>query len=69
MAEKTLLTQSEAAKYLSVSVRYLRMRSDVKVTELPGHGAAHKPLIRYRVKDLDAWVDDLTATASKRKTA
>lgn len=51
-----LVTQKEAAAYLGVSVSYLRASSCPKVL-LPGTGPRGKPMVRYRVRDLDQWAD------------
>jgi hypothetical protein len=49
-----LMTQRESAAYLDVSVSYLRASSCPKLL-LPGTGPRGKPLVRYRLSDLDAW--------------
>lgn len=49
-----LIAQREAAAYLGVSVSYLRASSCPKLL-LPGTGPRGKPLVRYRLSDLDAW--------------
>ena len=49
-----LVSQPEAGRYLGVSVSYLRASSCPKVL-LPGTGPRGKPLVRYRLSDLDAW--------------
>jgi hypothetical protein len=49
-----LLTQREAADFLSVSVSYLRT-ADVKKILLPGRGKK-RPVLRYDPNDLAEWV-------------
>lgn len=49
-----LWTQAEAAKYLNVSVRYLRESACPKVL-LPGNGKRGQPLIRYSPMHVIAW--------------
>jgi hypothetical protein len=49
-----LLTQHEAADFLSVSVSYLRT-ADVKKILLPGRGKK-RPVLRYDLNDLAEWV-------------
>jgi len=51
-----LLAQPEAAAYLGVSVSYLRA-SNCPKRLLPGTGPKGKPLVRYRLSELDAWAD------------
>lgn len=55
-----LLTQQEAAEVLRVSVSYLRERA-VPQVHLPGRprrdGRESRPLVRYRLADLQAWAD------------
>lgn len=51
-----LVPQRDAAAYLGVGVSYLRASSCPKVL-LPGTGPRGKPLVRYRLADLDAWAD------------
>lgn len=56
-----LLTQREAAALLRVSVSYLRASDCLKVL-LPGRGV--RPLVRYRRRELLAWVEHWTARRS-----
>lgn len=51
-----LISQRDAAAYLGVSVSYLRASSCPKVL-LPGTGPRGKPLVRYRLSDIDRWVE------------
>ena len=50
------IPQREAAAYLGVSVSYLRASTCPKVL-LPGTGPRGKPLVRYRLADLDRWAE------------
>lgn len=56
MTGERLITQSEAAKALSVSATYLR-HSDCPKVLLPGNGAHGKPLVRYRLSEVLAWAE------------
>jgi len=51
-----LVPQRDAAAHLGVSVSYLRASSCPKVL-LPGNGPRGKPLVRYRLSDLDRWAE------------
>lgn len=53
-APSGLWTQAEAAKYLGVSVRYLRDSACPKVL-LPGNGGRGQPLVRYNPVDVMVW--------------
>ena len=64
---RELLRQPEAAEYLGVSVRYLRQRTDVPVILLPGHGDKGRPLLRYRRRDLDAWIETVNNPRSRKQ--
>lgn len=48
------LTQKEAAATLRVSVAWLRASECPKVL-LPGNGPKRRPLVRYRMSDIQAW--------------
>jgi predicted DNA-binding transcriptional regulator AlpA len=61
-----LLRQPEAAEYLGVSTRYLRYRSDIPVVLLPGHGEKGRPLLRYRRRDLDTWIERVNNPRSRK---
>jgi Helix-turn-helix domain len=56
MTNKALYTQTEAATYLGVKVRWLREEATVVPRQLPGHGEKGRPLIRYHKDDLDEWI-------------
>lgn len=49
-----LWTQAEAAKYLGVSIRYLRDSACPKVL-LPGNGKRGQPLVRYSPMAVIKW--------------
>lgn len=57
------LSQKDAAAYLGVSVRYFRDHVDVRPKELPGRG--DRPLLRWAVADLDAWVVRVSSPRSR----
>jgi hypothetical protein len=69
MAEpNALLRQKDAAAYLGVSVRYLRARKDIKTTTIPSVEGT-RPLLRYRVADLDAWVNHYNTVQKHKRVA
>lgn len=51
------LNQKDAAAYLGVDADYFRVHVHVEPFVLPTKGK--RPAIRYRVADLDAWMDKL----------
>ncbi len=55
------LTQRAAADYLGVSARWFRdhVHVEAKPVDLPRPGT--KPVLRYRIEDLDAWMDRCAA--------
>lgn len=52
--DEGLWTAPEAAKFLSVSVGYLRESSCPKIL-LPSNGRGARELVRYDPKDVRAW--------------
>lgn len=56
MADQLLFDQTQAAKLLGVSKRYLRLVADIKPRELPGHGKTGRPLLRYHIDDINATI-------------
>jgi len=54
-----LLKQKEAAGRLQVSVAWLRASECPKVL-LPGNGPKRKPLVRYRMSEIEAWAERCT---------
>jgi hypothetical protein len=58
-----LWTQKEAAAYLGVSVSYLRASDCPKVLLPSTSGRTVKPIVRYRPRDIEAWVEEWTARA------
>jgi len=55
------LTQRAAARYLGVSVTYFRMHVHVEAKPVGRPEPGRKPLLRYRVEELDAWMDACAA--------
>jgi hypothetical protein len=63
------LRQHEAAAYLGVSVRWFRDNVDVAPVTLGRTKPGRKPLLRYAVTDLDAWVVRCASFRLTRKKA
>jgi hypothetical protein len=64
-----LWTQKEAAAYLGVSVSYLRA-SDCPKALLPSHGGRNaRPIVRYRRREVEAWLEHWTARALHRRAS
>jgi hypothetical protein len=59
-----LWTQKEAAKFLSVSPRYVRDSSMPKLL-LPGTGPARRPLVRYDPRAVQDWYNLHSADQSE----
>ena len=56
MTNKTLLTRAEAAEYLGVSVFGLAQMASRGCG--PRYYKPSKKMVRYRVADLDAWIEE-----------
>jgi hypothetical protein len=60
------LTRQEAARYLGVSLRWLEGNMSLPKVDIAQPGA-RRPTWRYRVADLDAWMEKrLTAQDTRR---
>lgn len=57
------LSQRAAAAYLGVSTRYFRDHVAVRPKELPGSG--NRPVLRWAVADLVAWVEHVSNPKSR----
>lgn len=51
------LTQRAAAEYVGVSVRWFRDHVHVEAKPVGRLAPGKKPLLRYRIEELDAWMD------------
>lgn len=58
------LRLKEAAAYLGVSERYFYQHVDARPFELPGRGK--RRVLVWRPADLDAWVERVSSTKSRR---
>jgi hypothetical protein len=63
------LTQHAAAQYLSVSVRYFRDNVHVEPKSVNNAEPGKKPLVRYRIEDLDAWLDECAGMKPNARVA
>jgi hypothetical protein len=61
------LRQWEAARYLGVSVRWFRDHVHVEALPIGKPAPGRKPVLRYRVADLDAWVAACAAYRQPRR--
>lgn len=61
------LRQWEAARYLGVSVRWFRDHVTVAAVPIGRPVPGKKPVLRYRVADLDAWVASCAAYRQPRR--
>jgi len=55
------LTQKEAAEYCGVSASWFRENVHVEAKPVGMPKPGEKPVLRYRIEDLDAWLDDCAA--------
>jgi hypothetical protein len=67
VVQPAYLEQRAAAAYLSVSIRYFRDFVNVRPRELPGYG--RKPVLRWAVADLDAWMARVSETKNRDQRA
>lgn len=63
------LSQRDAARYLGVSTRWFRDHVDVEAKPVGHPEPGKKPLLRYRIEELDAWMDACAAVKPARQPA
>lgn len=61
-----LMKQDEVAAALKVSPRYVRASECPKVL-LPGNGPKRRPLVRYRLSEVLAWLEKRTARSTVKR--
>lgn len=65
---ETLIKQKAAAALLGVSVAWLRASECPKVL-LPGNGPKGRPVVRYRLSDIEAWAEQRTARSTLKRAS
>lgn len=63
------LTQRAAAKYVGVSVATFRKEVHVEAKPVGRPRPGVKPILRYRLEELDAWMDACAAVKREKREA